>query len=89
MRREIAQASQCFLKAIEIFVAIYKNKFHPNISYCYTSLAMLYCSEQDMRKAVEYQTETVAILNQVHTLSIILFSFSPKKIPDCRTQAKF
>lgn len=42
LNRETQQASNCYLKAIEMLSQIHRSKLHINVSFCYSSLASLY-----------------------------------------------
>jgi len=66
LTKEIALASSCYVKAIELLSQVYGSKNHVNISFCYSSLASLHYEWGEFKKSVEYQTEAVNILNKVN-----------------------
>jgi tetratricopeptide (TPR) repeat protein len=59
--KEFNNAVNCYLKALDLVKSV-TCKYHINISFCYSSLASLHYEMKDIKKAIEYQTESVATL---------------------------
>lgn len=59
--KEFNNAVNCYLKALELVKSV-TTKYHINISFCYSSLASLHYEMKDIKKAIEYQTESVGTL---------------------------
>ena len=79
--KEFNNAVNCYLKALDLVKSV-TTKYHINISFCYSSLASLNYEMKDIKKAIEYQTESVG------TLCNYLFNFQVKystiKTHDCQ-----
>lgn len=65
MGGESPKAVQCYLKAISILTKLYGGKLHINVSLCYSSLAAIHYEMGEFRRAIEYQSESVHILQKV------------------------
>ena len=64
MNKSYNDAIKCYNVAIYYIDKIH-GKYHVKMSFCYTSLATISYEMGDLKKAIEYQTENVAILTQV------------------------
>lgn len=80
--KESKNAVNCYLKALELVRSV-NCKYHINISFCCSSLASLHYEMKEFKKAIEYQTESVATLCTF--FSYIKAKYSTKKTPDCQT----
>ncbi len=83
--KEYNNAVNCYLKALELVKSV-TSKYHINISFCYSSLASLHYEMKEFKKAIEYQTESVATLC---TFIVIQAKYLMKKIPGCLMLKRF
>ena len=70
--KDYINATKCYIKAIEILSSVNKGKYHINISFCYSSLASLSYEFGDLKKSIDYQNDSVSILENVNKM---LFRF--------------
>ena len=68
--KELNNAVLCYQKALDLLKPV-TCKEHINISFIYSSLASLHYDMKDIKKAIEYQTESVGILG-----NLLFYEFS-------------
>ena len=59
--KESKNAVNCYIKALELVKSV-NCKYHINVSFCCSSLASLHYEMKEFKKAIEYQTDSVATL---------------------------
>jgi tetratricopeptide (TPR) repeat protein len=64
LSKDYKEAIKCYRVAMK-FIQQVHGRFHVKMSLCYISLATIYYEMADLKSAIEYQTENVAILNKV------------------------
>ena len=81
INKEYEKAIECYHVGIE-FLSKVHGKAHIKLSFCYSSLASICYEKSDLKKAIEYQTETVSVLLQVIPSQIQIFHESDSRLQD-------
>lgn len=81
INKDYERAMQCYHVGIHFLQKIF-GKTHIELSFCNSSLASICYQRLDLKKAIEYQTETVSILIQVNDLLTQILPENDSRLQD-------